>query len=395
MTIETAGASSAELMHDGLTAADRGTEGHPAIDVSDNIRRLVPYVPGKPIEEVQRELGISDIVKLASNENALGPAPKAVAAMRELATRMHVYPDAGSTALRAALSERLGVSPSSLVFGNGSDDLIHLLGITFLRPGDEVIQAWPSFVRYEAAAILNEAPCHRVPLAADGGYDVDAMSALVGPSTRLVFFSNPNNPTGAIIRQAELERFLGSVPQRCMVVLDEAYYEYAAGAPGYPNGAELARADRNVVVLRTFSKAYGLAGLRIGYGIMRPQIARWLEQTREPFNVNAMAQAVAAAALEDAEHVTRTVAMNEAGKRAFYAAFSALGMPYTPSYGNFVWVDVGSDCKAVFQALLCRGVITRTGDVFDAPTHLRVTIGTEGENARFLSALNEVLGGAA
>jgi histidinol-phosphate aminotransferase len=351
----------------------------------------VPYRPGKPIEEVERELGITGIIKLASNENSLGPSPRAIQAMQQFAAKMHIYPDASAYDLRQALAAHLKVAEDTLVLGNGSDDIIHLLGVTFLEPGDEVIQAWPSFVRYEAAAILNNAPCHLLPLTPDWVHDLDAFAAQINANTRLIFLSNPNNPTGTIVEHAALERFLERVPERALVILDEAYYEYAADDPRYPDGLRYVREGYNVVVLRTFSKAYGLAGLRIGYGIMRPEIAAWLHQVREPFNVSYMAQAAARAALDDGAHVARTLAMNTQGKHDFYAAFEALGLPYTPTHANFVWVDVQQDCKAVFQALLRRGVITRTGDVFNAPTHLRITIGTEVENAKFLTALREVL----
>ncbi len=360
-------------------------------EVAENIARLVPYRPGKPVEEVERELGITGIVKLASNENSLGPSPRAIEAVRKLAAKMHVYPDANCFALRQAVSRALDVAPEALVFGNGSDDIIHLLGVTFLRAGDEVIQGDPSFVRYEAAAILNDAACHLVPLTADWVHDLEAMAARVNERTRLVFIANPNNPTGTIVTRRALDAFLDRLPERVLTVLDEAYYEYATGDPEYPNGLDYVRAGRNVVVLRTFSKAYGLAGHRIGYGAMRPDIAEWLNRTREPFNVNYMAQAAAAAALDDHEHVERTIAMNAAGKTAFYTAFRDLGLPYAPTHGNFVWVDLNRDCKEVFQQLLHKGLITRTGDVFGAATHLRVTIGTAEENDKFLAALAEVL----
>ncbi len=363
----------------------------PTLGVAENLTRLHPYHPGKPVAEVERELGITGIIKLASNENSLGPSPKACAVMHALVEKMHVYPDANSYALRQALAAFLTVAPEALVFGNGSDDIIHLLGITFLEPGDEVIQAHPSFVRYEAAAILNNAPLHLVPLTSEWTHDLEAMAARFNARTRLVFVTNPNNPTGAIVGRDALERFVDRAPERALVVIDEAYYEYAKDAPDYPDSLRYVREGRNVVVLRTFSKAYGLAGQRIGYGAMRPDIAAWLERTREPFNVNYMAQSAAAAALEDADHVARTLAMNQAGKRAFYAAFDALGLTYTPTFANFVWFDTGRDSKAVFTALLHKGVITRTGDIFGAPTHLRVTIGTAEENAKFLDALRDVL----
>lgn len=358
--------------------------------VAENITRLTPYRPGKPIEEVERELGLTDIIKLASNENNLGPSPKAIEAMQRAAAQMHLYPEATAPRLRQALAQHLDVAEKMLVFGNGSDDILHLLGVTFLEPGDEVIEAVPSFVRYRAAAILNNAPCHSIPLDANWTHDLEAMAERINAHTRLIFLCNPNNPTGTIVSRATLEQFLDGVPERAIVVLDEAYFEYAQG-PDFPDGLRYVREGRNVVVLRTFSKIYGLAGLRIGYGVMRPEIAAWLERTREPFNVSAMAQAAALAALADMEHVARTLAMNAAGKHALYAGFETLGLSYTPTHANFIWVDVRRDCKAVFEALLRQGVITRTGDVFGAPTHLRVTIGKPEENARFLAALRAAL----
>jgi histidinol-phosphate aminotransferase len=360
-------------------------------DVSENITRLVPYRPGKPVEEVERELGITGIIKLASNENSLGPSPKAIEAVTKLAAKMHHYPDANCFTLRQAVAARMDLDPNALVFGNGSDDIIHLLGITFLQPCDEIIQGDPSFVRYEAAAILNNAVCHLVPLTADWVHDLDAMAAKVNTRTRMIFIANPNNPTGTIVSRAALERFLDRLPDRVLTVIDEAYFEYAATDPDYPNGLDYVREGRNVATLRTFSKAYGLAGFRIGYGVMPPHLAQWLNRTREPFNVNFMAQEAAAAALDDTEHVARTIEMNEAGKSDFYSAFESLDLPYARTQGNFVWVDVKRDSKEVFQQLLHKGVIVRTGDVFGSPTHLRVTIGTQAENTKFLSALRDVL----
>jgi histidinol-phosphate aminotransferase len=360
-------------------------------EVASNIARLTPYKPGKPVEEVERELGITGLIKLASNENPLGPSPLAQEAIQRLAARMHLYPDAESHDLRMALAAHLDVAPESLVFGNGSDDVIHLLGVTFLEPCDEVIQGDPSFVRYEAAAVLNDVECHHVPLTPDWTHDLDAMAARVNPRTRLIFIANPNNPTGTIVTEEQLTRFLDRLPERVITVLDEAYYEYAADAAEFPDSLRYVREERNVVVLRTFSKAYGLAGLRIGYGVMRPQIAQWLDRTREPFNVNQMAQAAAQAALKDREFVERTVAVNEAGRRELYAAFEALGLRYTPTHANFVWVDLGKSGRAAFEALMRNGVIVRYSDGFRGPTHLRVSIGTQEENAKFLTALRAVL----
>lgn len=371
--------------------ANRGVLPAATIEVAENINRLVPYKPGKPADEVERELGITDIVKLASNENPLGPSPKSIEAVHALASKMHIYPDANCHDLRAAVSEHLNLAPDCLAFGNGSDDIIHLLGVTFLTDTDSILMAHPSFVRYEAAAVLNNAVCHRVALNPDFTYDLEAMAAQIDSTTRLIFFSNPNNPTGTIVDRYALDRFLDLVPERVITVIDEAYYEYAAGAEEYPDSLQYVREGRNVVVLRTFSKAYGLAGYRIGYGAMRPELAAWLNRTREPFNVNMMAQAAAKAALGDTEFIARTVAVNESGKREFYAAFTELGLPYTPTYGNFVWVDTLRNAYEVYMALLHRGVIVRVSDTFDAPTHMRVSIGTPEENAKFLRVLREVL----
>ncbi len=365
--------------------------GYPAPNVTPNITRLTPYRHGKSIQEVERELGITGMIKLASNENSLGPSPLAIEAMQAYSGKMHLYPDAGTYDLQQFLAAKLNVDPEGLVFGNGSDDVIHLVGITFLNEGDEVVQAHPSFVRYEAAATLNNCACHLVPLTSDWIHDLDAMLAAVNEKTRIVFITNPNNPTGTIVGKQALDAFLDALPERVIAVIDEAYHEYAAPDPDYPDCLPYVREGKNVVLLRTFSKAFGLAGLRIGYGITRPEIASWLNRTREPFNVNLMAQAAAIAAAADTAHVERTVAVNEAGKQQFYHALASFGLSYAPTYGNFIWFDTGRDSKQVYSKLLYAGVITRTGDIFGAPTYLRVTIGTEAENAKFLNALPEVL----
>jgi histidinol-phosphate aminotransferase len=349
----------------------------------------VPYSPGKPIEEVKRELGLDHVIKLASNENPLGPSPLALEALSQAAQRLNLYPDAASYDLRQALSAHLGVPADWIVCGNGSDEIIHLLGLAFLDAGDELIQGDPSFVRYEASAILNSADCVLVPLR-DWVHDLDAMLAQVSSRTRLIYIANPNNPTGTIVPRSEVEHFLDRLPDHVVVVFDEAYFEYVDD-PDYPNMLEAVRQDRNVVVLRTFSKAYGLAGLRIGYGIMRPEIAKYLDKVREPFNVNLLAHAAAIAALGDTDHLAKTRAANQAGLSRMYAAFDKLDLPYTRSQGNFVWFDVKRDSREVFQALLRKGVITRTGDVFGAPTHLRVTTGTPDQVTEFITQLEAVL----
>lgn len=361
----------------------------PAPEISDNILCLVPYRPGKPIEEVKRELGLERVVKLASNENSLGPSPCALEAVREAGPRVQLYPDGACYELRQAVAAHLRVPPDHLIFGNGSDDIIRLLGLTYLTPGDEALQATPTFSQYEAAAILNGAECVKVPCR-DWTHDLDAMAARITPRTRMVFIANPNNPTGTVVTAAQVDRFLRVLPDRVIAVFDEAYFEYVTRSD-YPDTLEHVRRAENVVVLRTYSKAYGLAGLRVGYGVARPEIIAALEQVREPFNVNLLAQAAGVAALADTEHLRRTLEMNRDGKAQLYAAFQRLGLEFAPTEANFVWVDVRRDSRAVFEALLRRGVIIRTGDVFGAPTHLRVTIGTTEENDLFLAALPDVL----
>jgi histidinol-phosphate aminotransferase len=353
------------------------------------VNRLVPYSPGKPIDETKREYGLTDVIKLGSNENALGPSPKAVEAMKAALTDLHLYPDGAAFTLKSALSAHTGLPPESITVGNGSDELIHYLGVAYLRPGDNILVGHPSFVRYESAAVLNDSECIKVPLK-DMIHDLDAMAGAVNDRTRMVFIGNPNNPTGTINSKAELDRFLDRVPASVLVVLDEAYSEYVESAD-YPDATEYVRQGNNVIVLYTFSKIYGIAGLRVGYGLAKPEIIRAVEQVREPFNVNSLAQVGATAALSDKEHVERSLRSNAEGKRAFYAEFDLLGLPYAPSEANFVFVDVKRDCRPVYEALLRKGVIVRTGDIFGLPTWLRVTIGARDENRRFLSELAAIL----
>jgi histidinol-phosphate aminotransferase len=361
--------------------------------VAENILRLKPYVPGKPIEEAKREYGLTDVCKLASNENSLGPSPLAIAAIREAAADIGLYPDAACYQLSRDLAAHWGVEPENLILGNGSDEIIQFLGLAFVRPGDELLTATPSFVRYEAAAVLNNATLIEVPLR-DFRFDLEAMAERLSERTRVVFIANPNNPTGTMVTRAELDRFMDRVPEQTIVAMDEAYFEYA-DSPDYPDGWEYVRQGRNVIVLRTFSKIYALAGLRVGYGMARPELIRYLHQVREPFNVNSLAQVAACASLRDPDQVERSRRMNREGKAALTAAFDALGLPYAPTQANFILVDVKRDCRAVYEGLLRRGVIVRTVDIYGLPNHLRVTIGTADQNERFLRELRAVLGASA
>lgn len=353
------------------------------------VERLKPYSPGKPIEEARREYGRDTFIKLASNENPLGPSPRAVEAMQSALAALNLYPDGAAFSLKQALSQYWDLPTASIAVGNGSDELIHYLGVAYLQSGDNIVQGDPSFVRYESAALLNDSYCVKVPLT-NLTHDVDAIGDAVNDRTRIVFVTNPNNPTGTMNTKDEVERLMDRLPSYVLLVLDEAYAEYVSD-PRYPSSIKYVKDGRNVIVLRTFSKIYGIAGLRVGYGLARPDIIQAIEQVREPFNVNSLAQVGALAALSDAEHVQRSKSVNDQGKVTLCAAFDRLGLPYAPTHGNFIFVDTKKDCRAVYEGLIRRGVIVRTGDIFGFPTYIRVTIGTPEENATFLRELESVL----
>lgn len=362
--------------------------------IRPNILAMTPYSPGKPIAEVKRELGLERIVKLASNENPLGPSPKAVEALKKAAEEAHIYPDAATHDFRAAVSAKFKVPSETVIVGNGSDELIHLLGLIFLdSPEDEVIVGHPSFVRYDAAAHLATAKLIQVPLDEEYRHDLPAMARAVTKNTKLLFIANPNNPTGTLVRKPEVDALLRDLPEGVTVVLDEAYYEFAAHEPDFPCSVDYVLEGRNVVGLRTLSKTYGLAGIRLGYGFAPAPIADAINRAREPFNVNSLAQVAGIAALEDEAHVQRTVENNRRGLQRLAGAFEAVGASVCPSFANFLFVDLGRPARPVFQALLERGVIVRPGDVLGAPTCLRVSVGTEEEIEFFVNALNEVMQG--
>lgn len=355
------------------------------------LEKIKPYVPGKPVEEVERELGLQDVCKLASNENPLGPSPRAVEAMQRQMSRLHYYPDGNCFYLKEALAAKLGVTPEHLIFGNGSDEIISLLAGAYVNSQDEAVAPQPSFSEYQFAVYLMDGILRTVDLrAGDFLYDFPAMAKAVNERTRLVFICSPNNPTGTIARRRELEAFMDRLPPQVLLVIDQAYYEYVTD-PEYPDGLDYVRAGRPVVLLRTFSKIYGLAGLRIGYGIADPSIINDLNRVREPFNVNSMAQAAALAALDDVEHLAKSRFLVEKGKRQISAGLSRLGLQPVPTEANFFFIDVKKDSRQVFREMMRRGVIVRTGDIFNFPTYIRVTYGTEEQNYRFLSALAEVL----
>lgn len=355
------------------------------------LQDIKPYKPGKPIEEVKRELGIDDVIKLASNENPLGPSPKALSRMQEAVGRVNLYPDGTCYYLKNAIAGKRGIQPSEVLVGNGSDEVIKLLAETFINPGDNAVMADPSFSEYEFAVTLMAGSLRKIPLTADFRHDLDAMRDAVDEKTRMVFLCNPNNPTGTIVTRDAVDRFLAELPEHVVVVFDEAYHEYA-DSPEYPRGIEYVKQGwKNIIVLHTFSKIYGLAGLRVGYGVASEEMLDWVTRTREPFNVNSIAQAGALGALADDEHVERSRRVNREGADYLYGALEEMGLACTKTYANFLWVDAKVDCVALFGRLLKQGVIVRTGDVFGYNDYIRITIGTMEENRRLVETLRAVL----
>ena len=355
------------------------------IRVHPDIAKLVPYSPGKPLDELERELGIGGAVKLASNENPLGPSPEALAALDDGKATLHLYPDGGAHHLTRALADRWKVSGDQVVVGNGSDEIISLLVKTFMSPGEEAVMADHTFVMYRLAVTGGHGVCVEVPLN-DWRHDLPAMARAVTDRTRLVFVCNPNNPTGTMVTRDAVREFMTAVPDHVIVVFDEAYYEYVRD-PQYPDTLEYVRQNRPVVVLRTFSKIYGLAGLRIGYGITTPDITGYLHRVRNPFNANTLAQVAARAALGDERHVAASRALNETEMASVDNGLRALGLAPLPSQANFLYFDTRRDGRAVFDRLLQEGVIVR----HIIGSMLRVTIGRPEENRRFLTALGRVL----
>lgn len=353
-----------------------------------HLSQLPVYEPGRPIEDVARDFGLNaaDIIKLASNENPLGPSPKAIEAIRNAISSIHFYPDGNGFQLRSAISKKLNVRIDQVVLGNGSNEIIEFLGHAYLSPGDEIVVSQYAFVVYEIVGKTFQASVVEVP-ALNYGHDLSRMLAAITPKTKLVFVANPNNPTGTTLAAAELNKFIESVPKHVLVVLDEAYYEFLNGPL---DTTALITTHPNLVVMRTFSKAQGLAGLRIGYGIAAPEVASNLQKVRQPFNSNLVAQAAALAALEDSAHIEKTVRLTNEGLHFFYEEFKKRKLEYVPSSGNFVMLKVG-DGKMAFDFLMRKGVIVRPLGGYKLPEWIRVTIGTLQQNVRFLEVLDQFL----
>ena len=358
------------------------------------VQALSPYQPGKPIEELARELGLNpaEIIKLASNENPLGPSEKALAAARKALEELCLYPDGNGFELKQALANRFGVGMDQITLGNGSNDVLEVIARCFADTESEVVFSQYAFAVYPIVTQAIGAKGVPVP-AKEWGHDLDAMAAAVTERTKLVFVANPNNPTGTVHTARAIEAFLDKIPERVLVVLDEAYCEYLTGDE-YPDGIKLLERYPNLIVCRTFSKAWGLAALRVGYAISSPAIADILNRVRQPFNVDSVALAAATAVLQDEAYLNRSREVNEAGLRQLSEAFELMGLPYIPSAGNFIAVEVGDQAQGIYQALLSHGVIVRPIAGYGMPHHLRVSVGLPEENERFLDALSQSLAAA-
>jgi len=353
------------------------------------IATLMPYVPGKPVSELERELGICDSVKLASNENPLGCSERVIAALQKQLNEVARYPDGGGFALRNALAKKHGVDPAGITLGNGSNDVLDMVARVFLAPGLESLFSQHAFAVYPLCSQAVGATLKVAP-AVDYGHDLTVMAGLVTDKTRVVWIANPNNPTGTWLKAAELKSFIAQLPPTTLVVIDEAYIEYVDEVD-YPNAAEWLGEFKNLIVTRTFSKAYGLASLRIGYSISAPAIADLLNRVRQPFNVNSMALAAAEAALQDQVFIGRVVTTNRIGMQQLCDGFQAMELDWIPSVGNFICVDVAQEAGEIDQALLQEGCITRPIAAYGLPNHLRISVGLEAENQRLLNALKQVL----
>ncbi len=355
-----------------------------------NVQSISPYIPGKPIEEVRRELGLKGaILKLASNENPLGPSPLAVKAVRKYLKEINLYPDDGCYLLGKRLALHLGVGEDQLIFGNGSVEVIDFIVKSFVAPGDHVVMADQAFIMYRIAAKVADAQITAVPLK-NFTHDLEAMAQAVTSRTKVVFVANPNNPSGTMVNQDQVKEFLRKVPQSCLVVMDEAYYEYIK-RPDFPDCIKLLADYPHLIILRTFSKIYGLAGMRLGYGIGHPELIAAIRKVRLPFNINLMAQVACRAALDDVKHIETSRQINDQGKEFLYRQFEQMGLFYVPSEGNFILIDPEIDSQQIFQDLQRMGVIVRTVKNYGYPTALRVTVGTLRQNKKLVRCLKSAI----
>lgn len=358
--------------------------------IAEYIKTLIPYPPGKPLEELERQYGITGSIKLASNENALGPSPKAIAAIQAALFKLHRYPDGSGYYLRRRLSEKLGIKSENIVLGNGSNELIELIVRTFLKPGEEAVTSEPTFLVYRKM-VQSVGGVNVVSPLRNGIHDLPAMAQMLGPKTRIVFLDNPNNPMGTVIKKGTFEAFLEKLPEGVIVVADEAYYDFVATDDTFC-GLDYLDSPSSVITLRTFSKAYGLAGLRIGYGVMKEELSDFINRVRQPFNVNSLAQAGALAALDDEDHLKKTKEMVLNGRNYLRGEIEKLGCRCVDTETNFFLIDTERDGRDVYKKLLHKGVIVRPMNAYNLPNHIRITVGLPAENERFLGAFKEVIG---
>lgn len=359
------------------------------IMVNKKILEITPYQPGKPIEEVRRQLRLKEVIKLASNENPLGPSPRALSGIRKALRRINRYPEGSCFYLRQRLSKKLKVKPANIIFGNGSDEIIDIIIKTFSEPDDEVITADITFLEYKIIAKQNGRQVKCIPLK-DFRYDLSAIREKISPRTRVIFIANPNNPTGTYVKRSEVDKFLDGLSGDIVIVFDEAYLEFV-GTKDFPLSLNYFRQGKNVIILRTFSKIYGLAGLRIGYGIAGKEFIRYMERARQPFNVNTLAQEAALAALDDTAFIRKSQRVVSEGKKYLYSELDRLKIKYIPSAANFILINLRQDGLKIFNKLLKKGVIVRDMYQYNLKNFIRVTIGTEKENRRCVEALKKVL----
>jgi len=358
--------------------------------IRKSVLAVNPYIPGKPIEETKRQLGLKEVIKLASNENSWGASPKAVSAIKRSLSEINRYPDAQSYYLKKCLAESLGFSPGNIVLGNGSDELIDVVIKTFMEADENIVTSEGTFLEYEIIAQVNERKVKKAPLRYFK-YDLDALLKLVDKKTKLVFIANPNNPTGTYVNRCEVAEFISALPASVVVVFDEAYNTFI-DVDDYPDALTYVKRKKAVIVLRTFSKAYGLAGLRLGYAVAGQELVSYMERIRQPFNVNLLAQTAGLAALSDKAFLKKTRRLTLEGKNFIYDGLSRMGLGYVPSVANFILIDLGRDSREVFKSMLKFGVIVREMSQYGLKNFIRVTIGTQKENQRFLRVLNKVLG---